>query len=75
MGSSSTTRFDIEKFNGSSNFNLWQVRMLLVLVGLKKTLFGKGKKPESTLDEMWEEFDERALSAIQLCLMNEAPLD
>lgn len=53
MASSSTTKFDIEKFDGSSNFNLWQVHMLTVLMqqGLKKTLFGKGKKSESTLDE------------------------
>ncbi|MFQ6651302.1 hypothetical protein Gotur_023681 [Gossypium turneri] len=33
-----TTRSDIEKFNGVTNFNLWQVRMMTILVqiGLKK---------------------------------------
>ncbi|KAG8490008.1 hypothetical protein CXB51_015369 [Gossypium anomalum] len=33
-----TTRFEIEKFDGETNFNLWQVRMMAILVqsGLKK---------------------------------------
>ncbi|MFQ6662426.1 hypothetical protein Gotur_030269 [Gossypium turneri] len=33
-----TIRFDIEKFDGVKNFNLWQVRMMAILVqtGLKK---------------------------------------
>ncbi|MBA0663992.1 hypothetical protein Goklo_004068 [Gossypium klotzschianum] len=38
------TRFKIEKFDGETNFNLWQVRMMAILVqtGLKKeVLMGK----------------------------------
>ncbi|MBA0556419.1 hypothetical protein Golob_026524, partial [Gossypium lobatum] len=33
-----TIRFDIEKFDGVKNFNLWQVQMMAILVqtGLKK---------------------------------------
>ncbi|MBA0853746.1 hypothetical protein Goshw_021474 [Gossypium schwendimanii] len=33
-----TTRFDIEKFDGVTNFNLWQVQMMTILVqtSLKK---------------------------------------
>ncbi|MFQ6648202.1 hypothetical protein Gotur_021179, partial [Gossypium turneri] len=33
-----TTRFEIEKFDGETNFNLWQVQMMAILVqsGLKK---------------------------------------
>ncbi|MFQ6634261.1 hypothetical protein Gotur_011483 [Gossypium turneri] len=33
-----TTRLEIEKFDGETNFNLWQVRMMTILVqtGLKK---------------------------------------
>ncbi|MFQ6629834.1 hypothetical protein Gotur_006515 [Gossypium turneri] len=35
--------FDIEKFDGVTNFNLWQVRMMTILVqtGLKKVVTGK----------------------------------
>ncbi|MFQ6626551.1 hypothetical protein Gotur_005218 [Gossypium turneri] len=27
-----STRFEIEKFDGETNFNLWQVRMMVILV-------------------------------------------
>ncbi|MBA0648971.1 hypothetical protein Goklo_016592 [Gossypium klotzschianum] len=27
-----TIMFDIEKFNGVTNFNLWQLRMMVILV-------------------------------------------
>ncbi|MBA0771817.1 hypothetical protein Gotri_007286 [Gossypium trilobum] len=35
------TKFDIEKFDGVTNFNLWQVLMMTILVqiGLKKLSF------------------------------------
>ncbi|MBA0760023.1 hypothetical protein Gotri_022818 [Gossypium trilobum] len=35
-----TTRFEIEKFDGETNFNLWHVRMMAILVqtGLKKVV-------------------------------------
>ncbi|KAG8488058.1 hypothetical protein CXB51_018348 [Gossypium anomalum] len=64
------TRFEIEKFNGETNFNLWQVRMMAILVqsGLKKVV--TGKKPENINKIEWEELDEKALSTIQLCLTN-----
>ncbi|MFQ6639605.1 hypothetical protein Gotur_015402 [Gossypium turneri] len=64
------TRFEIEKFDGETNFNLWQVQMMAILVqsGLKKVV--TGKKPENLNKIEWEELDEKALSAIQLCLAN-----
>ncbi|KAG8490791.1 hypothetical protein CXB51_014003 [Gossypium anomalum] len=59
------TRFEIEKFEGETNFNLWQVWMMAILVqiGLKKVI--TGKKPENINQTEWEELDEKALSAIQ----------
>ena len=44
---SSTIKFEIEKFNGKRNFDLWQkrVKALLVQQGLHKTLQGKSAKP------------------------------
>ncbi|MFQ6633947.1 hypothetical protein Gotur_011049 [Gossypium turneri] len=64
------TRFEIKKFDGETNFNLWQVQMMEILVqnGLKKVVIGK--KPENLNQIEWEELDEKALSAIQLCLAN-----
>ncbi|MFQ6663144.1 hypothetical protein Gotur_030771 [Gossypium turneri] len=65
-----TTRFEIEKFDGEINFNLWQVQMMAILVqsGSKKVV--TGKKPENLNKTEWEELDDKALSAIQLCLTN-----
>ncbi|MBA0666168.1 hypothetical protein Goklo_002615 [Gossypium klotzschianum] len=38
-----TTIFEIKKFDGETNFNLWQVWMMTILVqtGLKKVVTGK----------------------------------
>ncbi|KAG8472907.1 hypothetical protein CXB51_034792 [Gossypium anomalum] len=65
-----TIRFEIEKFDGETNFNLWQVRMMAILVqsGLKKVV--TGKKPENLNKTEWEELDKKALSAIQSRLVN-----
>ncbi|KAG6495421.1 hypothetical protein ZIOFF_043244 [Zingiber officinale] len=70
---STVTRFDIEKFDGKISFSIWRIQMRAVLTqnGLKKTLEGKSKKPATMTYEQWEELDEKALSAIQLCLPRE----
>ncbi|MBA0650578.1 hypothetical protein Goklo_017981 [Gossypium klotzschianum] len=64
------TGFEIEKFDDKINFNLWQVRMMAILVqiGLKKVV--TRKKLENLNQTKWEELDEKVLSAIQLCLAN-----
>jgi hypothetical protein len=64
------TKFDIEKFDGNISFGLWRVRMLAVLTqnDLKIALKGKEKKPQDMSDSDWEQLDEKALTAIQLCL-------
>ncbi|MBA0618221.1 hypothetical protein Godav_027597, partial [Gossypium davidsonii] len=58
------TRFEIEKFDGETNFNLWLVQMMSILfqTGLKKVV--TRKKPENLNQTEWEELDEKALSAI-----------
>ncbi|KAH1130417.1 hypothetical protein J1N35_001795 [Gossypium stocksii] len=62
--------FEIKKFDGVTNFNLWQVQMMTILVqiGLKKVV--TGKKLENLNQTEWEELDENVLFAIQLCLAN-----
>ncbi|MFQ6656063.1 hypothetical protein Gotur_026331 [Gossypium turneri] len=56
-----TTRFEIEKFDSETNFNLWQVRMMAILVqtGLKKVV--SGKMPKNLNQTEWEELDGKAL--------------
>ncbi|MFQ6625105.1 hypothetical protein Gotur_003810 [Gossypium turneri] len=57
-------RLEIEKFNGETNFNLWQVRMMKIQVqfGLKKVVTGKKSKNLNKTE--WEELDEKALYQI-----------
>ncbi|MFQ6628747.1 hypothetical protein Gotur_006839 [Gossypium turneri] len=68
-----TTRFEIEKFDGVTNFNLWQVRMMVILVqtGLKKVI--TRKKPENLNQTEWEELDEKVLDHISqfITLLND----
>ena len=65
-----SVKFEIEKFNGSNNFDLWKVKMrdMLVQQGVARELAGKTKKPLDMSNEDWEEMDERALTAIHMCL-------
>ena len=73
MSKSQNARFEIEKFNGKNNFEIWKIKMqdLLVQQGVAKALLGKSKKPHSLTEDEWEELDERALSAIRLCLADD----
>lgn len=69
--SSISTKFDIEKFDGTSSFALWQVRMKAILsnLGVKAAITGRPKDLEGVLnDKEWETMNDRALSTIQLCL-------
>ncbi|MFQ6626445.1 hypothetical protein Gotur_004574 [Gossypium turneri] len=58
-----TTRFEIEKFDGETNFNLWQVRMMTILVqiGLKKLCLTntilQEVLMEKTLSVLWKRLE------------------
>lgn len=68
--SSSVTKFDVMKFDGTGNFGLWQQRVkdLLVQQGLVKAL---KKKPEAMSSDDWEELQMKAVSTIRLCLADD----
>ena len=63
---SSTTKFEVEKFNSKGNFSFWQkrVKALLVRQGLHKILQGKSAKPTGTSNEDWEEMELKVASTI-----------
>lgn len=67
------TIYEIEKFNGHSNFSLWRVKMyaLLVQQELPKALMGKEKLFVTMKEDEREELDLKTLSVIQLCLDDE----
>jgi hypothetical protein len=47
-----SSKFEVEKFSGKSNFEIWKLKMqdLLVQQGLKKALAGKSKKPTAMME-------------------------
>jgi len=69
----SAIKFDIQKFDGVNNFSRWQIRMNVIFTqsGLKKALLRGEKKPLDMKEEIWQELDEKALTAIQLYLADE----
>ena len=69
----SSTKFEIEKFSGKNNFELWKLNMwhLLVQQGLQKALDGKRKRPLTMRNDEWEELDSIAFSTIRLCLTDD----
>ena len=66
----SVIKFNIQKFDGIINFSRWQIRMNVILTQsrLKKALLRREKKPQDMKEETWQELDEKALTAIQICL-------
>jgi len=68
-----TTKFEVGKFDGKSNFLLWKMRVtsLLVKEGTPKALFGIMKKLTKMEDDEWNDIDFRAKATIILCLSDE----
>ena len=73
MAKMSSSKFEIEKFSGKNNFELWKLKMRDVLVqqGLHKALDGKRKRPITMSNYDWEALDARALNTIRLCLADD----
>jgi hypothetical protein len=68
-----SSKFEVEKFSGKSNFELCKIKMryLLVQQGIQKALAGKSKKPTAMTNEEWEDLDSKSLSTIRLCLADD----
>jgi hypothetical protein len=64
----SSAKFNVMKFDGSSNFRLWQRRVkdLLVQQEMMKALYGT--KPKVMVDIYWKELEAKAMATIRLCL-------
>ena len=73
----SIAKIDVVKFDGTGNFGLWQRRVkdLLVQQGLVKALYEKAKKPETIMDDEWEELDMKVVNTIRLYLADELMYD
>ena len=73
MSKAVVTKFEVEKFDGRSNFLLWKMRVtaLLVKEGVYRALEGEKKKPSTMTEEEFEDIDFRARATIILCLSDE----
>ncbi|KAL8462692.1 hypothetical protein ACS0TY_033639 [Phlomoides rotata] len=61
-------KLDVEKFSGKNNFGLWKVKVLLVHHGLASALQPDASAESSISREKKVEINEKAHSAIILCL-------
>ena len=68
----SSTRFEVEKFNGTGSFGLWQTRVkdLLAQQGCLKALLQEAKPAKMEADD-WEELQLKAAGTIRLCLSDQ----
>ena len=65
-----TAKFDVEKFTGKNDFELWRLKMraLLVQQGLQDVLLGEKNLPSTMQEKHKIELLEKAHSAIILSL-------
>ena len=65
------TKFDLEKFDGTGNFGLWQTRVkdILAQEGILKGL--KETKPAKVVNDAWEDMQVQAAATIRLCLADQ----
>jgi hypothetical protein len=69
--STSSSKFDMMKFDGSGNFGLWQryVKDLLVQQGMVKALYGMKLEGMANID--WKELEVKEVATIRLCLRDD----
>ncbi|KAK3038019.1 hypothetical protein RJ639_029970 [Escallonia herrerae] len=68
MAPNTSTKYDLEKFDGLNDFSLWRMKMRAVLIqqGFLKALKGKQGLPDTMSDDEKEDMLERAHSALLL---------
>ena len=64
----SSAKFDVVKFDGSRNLELWQRRVkdLLVQQGMVKALYGNQLEGVNDMD--WKDLEAKTAAMIKLCL-------
>ena len=65
------TKFDLEKFDGTGNFGLWQTRVkdILAQQGILKGLHET--KPTKVDNDAWKDMQVQAAATIRLCLADQ----
>ncbi|CBI17807.3 unnamed protein product, partial [Vitis vinifera] len=67
----STTKYDIENFNGRNDFGLWKMKMEAILIQQGITLLSDKVLPESMIEKERQEVQRKAYSSIILSLSDQ----
>ena len=65
------TKFDVEKFDGTNNFGMWQCEVQDVLFQQELDTALEENKPEDVDEKDWTRINRLACGTIQLCLSKE----
>ena len=63
----SNAKFEVEKFDGMSNFGMWQCEVMDVLIQQELDI-ALEDKPEEMSDKDWDKINRQACGSIRLCL-------
>ncbi|KAK2633562.1 hypothetical protein Ddye_032774 [Dipteronia dyeriana] len=63
----SNAKFDIEKFDGTNNFGMWQCKVMDLLFREGSDI-ALSSKPKAIFDEDWKYVNRQACGTIRLCL-------
>jgi len=66
----SSTKFEVEKFDGKGNFGMWKCEVMYMLVQMNLD-FTLEDNPEDLDDKSWERINRLACSSIRLCLVKD----
>ncbi|KAG2727038.1 hypothetical protein I3760_01G142100 [Carya illinoinensis] len=66
----SNAKFEIEKFDGTNNFGMWQCEVMDVFIQQELDV-ALGDIPDDMTDQDWRKLNTQACSAIRLCLTKE----
>lgn len=67
---SSTTKFDVEKFNGT-NFSLWKMKIRAILRKDNCLTAIEGRPTDLTDDNKWNDIDSNAVADLHLALADQ----
>ncbi|KAG2692926.1 hypothetical protein I3760_08G075400 [Carya illinoinensis] len=66
----SNAKFEVEKFDETSNFDMWQCEVMDVLIQQELEIALEGK-PDDMTDQGWKKLNTQVCSTIRLCLTKE----
>ena len=65
------TKFDVEKFDGTNNFGMWQCEVQDILFQQELDVALEENRPEDVDEKDWTRINRLACGIIRLCLSNE----